>query len=257
MDSKAIPTPTRVYQDFEPSMEWVPEDDSDTLLVYLPGFSKEQLRVQLRARNLIISGERKLQNSTWNRFRVEFPVSVNCDLNRISAKFEGNILFVKQPKLITQEPKPDAVEEKAPVVAEPLPAPQKLVDEPNLDQKASAEKPTPTTQPNTEIKNVQDDLQKTEVEEKSKKPKDTEPKTKEKAVENKSTADLDNKNKKVVQAELDKTTKTALENYKLAVGVFATKLKTSKNAVNAIVVLLIGLVIGIYLSDSIKSWTKA
>ncbi|KAJ0454271.1 hypothetical protein HanIR_Chr15g0738201 [Helianthus annuus] len=35
----------RIYQDFEPSMEWVPEDDSDTLLIYLPGFAKEQLRV--------------------------------------------------------------------------------------------------------------------------------------------------------------------------------------------------------------------
>lgn len=37
MESKGVPTPARVYQDFEPSMEWVPEDDSDTLLVYLPG----------------------------------------------------------------------------------------------------------------------------------------------------------------------------------------------------------------------------
>ncbi|KAL8197922.1 hypothetical protein R6Q57_030080 [Mikania cordata] len=94
----------RVYQDFEPSMEWVPEDDSDTLLVYLPGFAKEQLRVQLKARNLIISGERKLHQNTWSRFRVEFPVSVNCDLNKISAKFEGSILFVRQPKSAVQKP---------------------------------------------------------------------------------------------------------------------------------------------------------
>ncbi|KAD7117978.1 hypothetical protein R6Q59_005004 [Mikania micrantha] len=98
----------RVYQDFEPSMEWVPEDDSDTLLVYLPGFAKEQLRVQLKARNLIISGERKLHQNTWSRFRVEFPVSVNCDLNKISAKFEGSILFVRQPKSVVQKPEDES-----------------------------------------------------------------------------------------------------------------------------------------------------
>ncbi|XP_076881548.1 uncharacterized protein LOC143529698 [Bidens hawaiensis] len=118
MESKAA----RVYQDFEPSMEWVPEDDSDTLLVYLPGFAKEQLRVQLRARNLILSGERKLHENTWSRFRVEFPVSANCDLNKISAKFEGNILFVRQPKMITPAPKPE--EAKPAAVA----TPQKPVD---------------------------------------------------------------------------------------------------------------------------------
>ncbi|XP_076900471.1 uncharacterized protein LOC143554642 [Bidens hawaiensis] len=102
MESKVA----RFYQDFEPSMEWVPEDDSDTLLIYLPGFAKEQLRFQLRARNLILSGERKLHENTRSRFRVEFPVSANCDLNKISAKFEGNILFVRQPKIITPAPKP-------------------------------------------------------------------------------------------------------------------------------------------------------
>lgn len=37
MDSIRIPTPARVFQDFEPSTEWVPKDDLDTLLVYLPG----------------------------------------------------------------------------------------------------------------------------------------------------------------------------------------------------------------------------
>ncbi|XP_076959445.1 uncharacterized protein LOC143635509 [Bidens hawaiensis] len=204
MESKGA---ARVYQDFEPSMEWVPEDDSDTLLVYLPGFAKEQLRVQLRSINLIISGERKLQQNTWSRFRVEFPVSANCDLNKISAKLEGHILFVRQPKLITPAPK--------------VPAEEKPADEFNVD-------PTETLKEN---KKAEKDLKAREEGEKSK--------------------------KGVVYEELDKSTKMALENYKRAAGVFAMKLKTSSSAVNMIVILFLGLLVGIYVSSSIKSWSKA
>ncbi|KAL4562997.1 hypothetical protein LXL04_027028 [Taraxacum kok-saghyz] len=260
------PTPPRVYQDFEPSMEWVPEDDSDTLLVYLPGFAKEQLRVQLRSRNLIISGERKLQQDTWSRFRVEFPVSANCDLNKISAKFEGNILFVRQPKVIVPKP----VEEIPPVVAAApvLPPPQKPVDAPNVGQKSTHEKLTPaTTQTNTDNNNLgkdQEVVPKKLVEaESSKKPeaKPSESNTAEGVRENaseKKPSESDKKMmKKKVYGELDKTTKMAIENYKRAVGAFAMKLKTSRNAVNTIVILLLGLLIGVFLSGSIKLWTKA
>lgn len=250
-----MPVPPRVYQDFEPSMEWVYEDDSDTLLVYLPGFAKEQLRVQLRSRNLTISGERKLQQNTWSRFRVEFPVSVNCDLNKISAKFEGNILFVRQAKVITPAAKPE--EGKLPEVEA---TPPKPVDETKVAEKAAEKKPIPPTQPNMESKEMGKDqeVSKMGLAEKSEKTKGegVESKRAEGVRENaseKKPSDSDKKNKKVVYGELDKTTKTALENYKLAVGVFATKLKTSRNAVNTIVILLVGLVIGVFV---IKSWTR-
>ncbi|KAI3823843.1 hypothetical protein L1987_05288 [Smallanthus sonchifolius] len=238
MESKGQP-PARVYQDFEPSMEWVPEDDSDTLLVYLPDFAKEQLRVQLRARNLIISGERKLQQNTWSRFHVEFPVSGNCDLNKISAKFEGNMLFVRQPKLITLVAKP---EDKPAAVATPTPTPQKPVDESNAGQKAAEVTPAPTIEPNIEKKEVgkDEDVPKTGIE----------------GVK-KETSDSDKKNKKVVDGELDKTTKTVLEKYKRAAGAFVMTLKTSSSVVNTIVVVVVGIMIGIYVSNSIKSWTKA
>ncbi|CAI9296696.1 unnamed protein product [Lactuca saligna] len=67
---------------------------------------------------------------------------------KISAKFEGNILFVRQPKLITLEAKP--VEETSPTVAAAtVPTPQKPVDVPNVGQKTTNEKLTPTIQTNT------------------------------------------------------------------------------------------------------------
>ncbi|KAJ0450211.1 putative alpha crystallin/Hsp20 domain, HSP20-like chaperone [Helianthus annuus] len=253
MESKGAPTPTRIYQDFEPSMEWVPEDDSDTLLIYLPGFAKEQLRVQLRARNLIISGERKLHQNTWSRFSVQFPVSGNCDLNKISAKFEGNILFVRQPKLITPAAKPEEVKPITPAAkleeAKPA-APPKPVDEPNVDQNTTTEvkpTPTPTIQSNIEKKEVVKDKDhpKTGVEEKGEK---SEGKAREEGVyENES-------KKKTSEWEAEKN---VLETYKRTAGALARKLKTSANGVNTIAIVVVGLVIGIYVSNSIKSWTNA
>ncbi|KAJ0692134.1 putative alpha crystallin/Hsp20 domain, HSP20-like chaperone [Helianthus annuus] len=252
MESKGAPTPTRIYQDFEPSMEWVPEDDSDTLLIYLPGFAKEQLRVQLRARNLIISGERKLHQNTWSRFSVQFPVSGNCDLNKISAKFEGNILFVRQPKLITPAAKPVEAKPITPAakLEEAKPAtPPKPVDEPNVDQNTTTEvKPTPTStiQSNIEKKEVEGkDHPKTGVEEKGEK---SEGKDREEGVyENES-------KKKTSEWEAEKN---VLETYKRTAGALARKLKTSANGVNTIAIVVVGLVIGIYVSNSIKSWTNA
>ncbi|GKC91343.1 hypothetical protein Tco_1151992, partial [Tanacetum coccineum] len=168
------------------------------------------------------------------------------------------------PKVITATPKPE--EEKPTTIVAPMPTPQKPVNESNEGPKTTEHKATQTTQPNTENKQTakNQDVSKTSVEEKKEKTEAEANKSKtdaKGASENtleKNTNDPDNKNKKVVAyGELDKTSKKALENYKRAVGVFATKLKTSRNAVTAIVVLLVGLVVGIYVSNSIKSWAKA
>ncbi|KAK1422568.1 hypothetical protein QVD17_17851 [Tagetes erecta] len=231
----------RVYQDFEPSMEWVPEDDSDTLLLFLPGFAKEQLRVQLRARNLMISGERNLRQNTWSRFRVEFPVSGNCDLNKISAKFEGNILFVRQPKLITPAPKPAQdpnpykpaakPEEPNPAEVSPVPTPQK---QPEDDESNSATQQVPPK------------IQDQKKQEKGKLGVDVCENTTS-DVSAASTEWDEKKNKNLVY-------KTGGDKYKRAAAEFAMKLKTS---CNTIVVVALGLVVGLYVSDSlIKSWPE-
>ncbi|KAL9458493.1 hypothetical protein AB3S75_007370 [Citrus x aurantiifolia] len=104
----------REYEKFEPSTEWAREDEFDTLIANLPGFRKEQLKVQVTtSKKMRISGERPLGNNKWSSFRTEFPISSNYDFNEISAKFEGGKLFIKHPKIITpadhqQEEKPQA-----------------------------------------------------------------------------------------------------------------------------------------------------
>ncbi|KAK0605229.1 hypothetical protein LWI29_024368 [Acer saccharum] len=117
----------REYEDFTPSTGWVRELEHDTLVVYLPGFKKEQLKVQVTTlRNLRVSGERALGNNKWSRFSLEFPIPANYDTNEITAKFEGSSLYIKHPKTITAE--------------DPKPQQQQQIEE----QKAKEEKATTT-----------------------------------------------------------------------------------------------------------------
>ncbi|KAI5592616.1 hypothetical protein BDE02_04G164600 [Populus trichocarpa] len=98
----------RVHEEFEPSIDWVRETGADTLRIYLPGFKKEQLKVQVTSsRVLRVSGERQLSGNRWSTFRKEIPISSNYDTNEIAARFEKGILYVKQPKIIVPDaPKP-------------------------------------------------------------------------------------------------------------------------------------------------------
>ncbi|KAK9280078.1 hypothetical protein L1049_013763 [Liquidambar formosana] len=99
------PAIKREYEDFVPSSDWIREETCDTLLVFLPGFRKEQLRVQITTgHNIRVSGERPLGSNKWSRFQKEFSIPANCDTNGINAKFEGSILYIRQPKMITAAP---------------------------------------------------------------------------------------------------------------------------------------------------------
>ncbi|XP_057726415.1 uncharacterized protein LOC130941831 [Arachis stenosperma] len=119
------------YQDIEPPFDWDHKKESDTLIVSLPGFKREQLRVQVTSTRLIrLSGERRIGDSNKIRkFYKELPIPSDTDTSSISAKFENGILYVKLPKLIT------SIDE--PPVPPPTPAPAP----------ASVPPPTPTTPP--------------------------------------------------------------------------------------------------------------
>ncbi|GAA0140763.1 chaperone [Lithospermum erythrorhizon] len=99
--TKGSAAATHIYEDFVPTSELVLGEDCDTLLIHLPGFKKEQLRVQLTTGMLRISGSMPMGDNKMRRFQKEFPVSPNCETNQITARFDSGILHVKQPKLIT------------------------------------------------------------------------------------------------------------------------------------------------------------
>ncbi|KAI3745406.1 hypothetical protein L1987_58518 [Smallanthus sonchifolius] len=72
-----------------------------------------------------------------SQFRKEFHVPEHCDATKISAKFEGSILYVKQPRSTTQTAK----QESKP----PMNTPATVPENPKVHQDS---KPSLLTQPN-------------------------------------------------------------------------------------------------------------
>ncbi|XP_047323928.1 protein RESTRICTED TEV MOVEMENT 2-like [Impatiens glandulifera] len=148
---------TRDYLNFEPVTQWVHENECDTLLVSLPDFSKEQLKVQISpSGTLKISGERPIGVNKWSRFSKEFPVSSNCDTTKLNANFSQGILYVKQPKLINPAEKGEKLENKPNVSNNEPPKYQKPKD----DQEKSENKTSGSNEPPKSQKPKDDQLQK-------------------------------------------------------------------------------------------------
>nr|GMD12813.1 inactive protein RESTRICTED TEV MOVEMENT 2-like [Ipomoea batatas] len=73
MDSRKFTLPLN-YEDFDPDYDQVQEPQVDTLLIYLPDFRKEQIRVQLTGTGILkISGQRRLEGNKWKRFFERIP----------------------------------------------------------------------------------------------------------------------------------------------------------------------------------------
>ncbi|KAJ6901265.1 inactive protein RESTRICTED TEV MOVEMENT 2-like isoform X2 [Populus alba x Populus x berolinensis] len=78
------------------------EDAAQVLLVYLPGFLKEQIVVsadELQS-NIRVYGERILANNMRSRFSTAHTVPKNCDLSQMKLEFAGGILTIRFPKNI-------------------------------------------------------------------------------------------------------------------------------------------------------------
>ncbi|KVI07810.1 protein RESTRICTED TEV MOVEMENT 2-like [Cynara cardunculus var. scolymus] len=98
----------RVYEPFKPMSEWRQGDDYDTVLVYLPGFQQEYLKVTTEDLNIVrVRGERLVAENKWSRFQEDFRVPRNCEMSGVRASFNGGILNITMPrKIITAPPPP-------------------------------------------------------------------------------------------------------------------------------------------------------
>ncbi|KAK6776709.1 hypothetical protein RDI58_027710 [Solanum bulbocastanum] len=238
--------PNQTYENFEPTTELVQEQDSDTLLLDLTGFKKEQVRVQLtRTGVLKISGQRPVAESKWLRFQKDFSVSQNCDKTKISAKFENGILHVKQPKLITSSenkdqelPTSDAQRQQKPA-DEPQPTPQKKDEEQTKDKKT----PSPTEElPKHQATNAD----KPEMDERNtKEAKDFVEKTP--AENTGASSTVEDGNRPSYACKLDK------DAYIGTAAVLAEKLKMPRKLMNMTLIALLVLGIGLYISNKMKS----
>uniref|UniRef100_A0A2N9IGD7 SHSP domain-containing protein n=1 Tax=Fagus sylvatica TaxID=28930 RepID=A0A2N9IGD7_FAGSY len=95
MDAKLKPV-NRVYEDIDPQIEWAYEEGLDTVIVHLPEFRKEQLKVEIASTgNIRVSGQRSLGNNKWKRFVKEIPIPSNKHLNRSPNEPKPRSLEVK------------------------------------------------------------------------------------------------------------------------------------------------------------------
>ncbi|MBA0744070.1 hypothetical protein Gogos_006707 [Gossypium gossypioides] len=91
-------------QKIVPSSAWTHDDKASFLLVDLPGFKKEELRLELASTgHIIISGERRVDENKSVYFEESFEVPENSDTDNINAKFDGDFLHVTLPKLSVAE----------------------------------------------------------------------------------------------------------------------------------------------------------
>ncbi|KAJ4903076.1 HSP20-like chaperones superfamily protein [Raphanus sativus] len=93
-------TANRTYDEFDPVFNWKSEQGFEILTINLPGFKKEQLKVQVTStRKVRVTGERHAGGNRWIRFRKEFPIPANVNVDSIAAIFVGTSLVVKLPRL--------------------------------------------------------------------------------------------------------------------------------------------------------------
>ncbi|XP_042512612.1 22.0 kDa heat shock protein-like [Macadamia integrifolia] len=98
-----------VYVDFHPHADWTHDSNSHVLLIDLPGFKKEEVKLEVDNKgNVAVSGERQLTENKYKRFKVNYNLPIESDIDKISGKFDNGLLFVIIPKkeyVIEEEPK--------------------------------------------------------------------------------------------------------------------------------------------------------
>ncbi|KAF5205990.1 Hsp20-like chaperones superfamily protein [Thalictrum thalictroides] len=99
-----------VYEDFPPSSDWTHDSNCHVLLIDLPGFKREELKVRVdNLRKVTVSGERQVSENKYSRFKQIYELPEDSDIDNISGRFDGGLLFIIIPKKkvegLMQQPK--------------------------------------------------------------------------------------------------------------------------------------------------------
>ncbi|KAG6635388.1 hypothetical protein I3843_11G038800 [Carya illinoinensis] len=93
-----------VVEEFVPSSCWMEGPRSHSLAVDLPGFKKDELKLQVTCSgDLVLSGERKVHEEKTVHVEKTFEVPKNADIDKTTGKFSGGILSVTVPKQVVDE----------------------------------------------------------------------------------------------------------------------------------------------------------
>ncbi|CAJ1944034.1 unnamed protein product [Sphenostylis stenocarpa] len=101
---------TPVVERIVPNSGWTQDSAGHYLLVDLPEFRKEEVKLQVDSYGrIVVMGERKINEWKQDYFRLTFPAPVDADMDRIAGKFDGGILYVTIPKQVTQHSKENKI----------------------------------------------------------------------------------------------------------------------------------------------------
>ncbi|GMH01341.1 hypothetical protein Nepgr_003180 [Nepenthes gracilis] len=86
------------YEKITPSSGWVMDSQVHLLLVDLPGFRLDDVKLEVDSYGkLTVSGGRILGENKYLHFKQTFKLPENSEAQKISRKFEGDTLFVSFP----------------------------------------------------------------------------------------------------------------------------------------------------------------
>ncbi|XP_021845443.1 uncharacterized protein [Spinacia oleracea] len=135
-NTSASATPS--FVDFNPACDLQTHEGLETLIIHLPDFKKNQLKVQVNKDGVLkVSGERPTSEdgTKRRRFVKETKIPKGSDVNEIRAKFTDGRLHVTMSKKVTP-PTPQVIQEKPTLTSSPSPPPPQPVV---TDQKPEAE----------------------------------------------------------------------------------------------------------------------
>ncbi|KAG0483105.1 hypothetical protein HPP92_011189 [Vanilla planifolia] len=102
-----------VYEEFQPFSEWAQDPANYILLVQLPGFRKEDVKVLVdNTGRLTIRGTKQLRDNRFARFEKSFTLPTNSNVEKTSGKFEDACLSLFIPKAAAVEPEKEKTEMK-------------------------------------------------------------------------------------------------------------------------------------------------
>ncbi|XP_021904718.1 inactive protein RESTRICTED TEV MOVEMENT 2-like [Carica papaya] len=86
-------------EEFVPTSKWSNNSNAHNLLVKLPAFKLENVRIVFdNTGHINISGERQVHSDKTIYFDQSFELPENSDMDNITAEFQNEILYVTVPK---------------------------------------------------------------------------------------------------------------------------------------------------------------
>lgn len=97
---------------FSPETDIIENDNDYSIELSLPGFIKDNIKLNIEKNNLIITGERKKDSnikfnrnqSYYGEFKKSFILPDNVDKENITAKMENGILYININKKEAMKP---------------------------------------------------------------------------------------------------------------------------------------------------------